>query len=147
MGQILSWLLLIGPWFLLIPLDSKRIRHFSSAVFFTIFVDTIYWQMADVWNWWTITSNVFFLKNISSFAYGFLPVVTLYVFYFTYHKAWLFFLTNVAIDAFQTFVVSPFVFEKFGLYKMNTMSDFGLFLLLISIVPIIYLYQRWYEAR
>ena len=145
MGQLLSWLLLIAPWFLLIPLDKKRIRHFSSAVFFTIFIDTIYWQMADVWHWWAITDNVFFLKDISSFAYGFLPVVTFYVFYYTYQNIWLFFGANIVIDAFQAFIVSPFVFEKYGLYKMDTMNNLGLFLLLISIVPIIYLYQKWYE--
>ena len=147
MGQLLSWLLLIAPWLLLIPLDKKRIRHFSSAVFFTIFIDTIYWQMANVWDWWIITNNVFFLKNISSFTYGFLPVTTILVFYFTYQNVWLFFGTNIIMDAFQAFIVSPFVFERFGLYKLTGMSNFGLFLMLISLVPIIFLYQKWYEAE
>jgi len=147
MAQLLLWFLLIAPWLLLIPLDSKRVKHFLSVVFFTIFLSTIYWQMADVWNWWKVTNNVFFLKNISSFAYGFLPVTTILVFYFTYQNVWLFFGTNIIMDAFQAFIVSPFVFERFGLYKMNSMSNFGLFLLLISHVPIIFLYQKWYEKE
>ena len=147
MGQLLLWFLLIAPWFLLIPLDSKRVKNYLSVVFFTIFLSTIYWQMAEVWNWWDVTNNVFFLKNISSFTYGFLPVTTLLVFYFTYQNVWLFFGTNIIIDAFQAFIVSPFIFEKFGLYKMNSMSNFGLFLLLLSLVPIIFLYQKWYETK
>ncbi|MCB2295943.1 hypothetical protein LGK95_21010 [Clostridium algoriphilum] len=147
MGQLLSWLLLIVPWFLLIPLDSKRLRHFSSVVFFTIFLSTIHWQMADVWNWWSITNNVFFLKNISSFTYGFLPVTTMLVFYFTYQNVWLFFGTNIIMDAFQAFIINPFVLEKFGLFKLTNMSNFGFFLLLLSFVPIIYLYQKWYERE
>jgi len=147
MGQLLLWLLLIAPWFLLIPLDSKRVRHFLSVAFFTIFLTTIYWQMAEVWNWWTVTTNVFFLKNISAFNYGLLPVVTILVFYFTYQNTWLFFGTNLIMDAFQAFIISPFVFQRFKLYKMNSMNDFGLFLLLLSFVPIIYLYQRWYDAE
>ena len=147
MAQLLLWFLLIAPWLLLIPLDSKRVKHFLSVVFFTIFLSTIYWQMADVWNWWKVTNNVFFLKNISSFAYGFLPVTTILVFYFTYQNVWLFFGTNIIMDAFQAFIVSPFVFERFGLYKMNSMSNFGLFLVLISHVPIIFLYQKWYEKE
>ena len=146
MVQLLLWILLIVPWFLLIPLDSKRLRHFSSVVFFTIFLTTIYWQTADVWNWWTVTNNLFFLKNISSFNYGILPVVTMFVFYFTYQNVWLFFATNIIIDAFQAFIVSPFVFQKMGLYRMDNMSDLGLFLLLLTLVPIIFLYQKWYEA-
>ena len=147
LGQLLSWLLLIVPWFLLIPLDSKRLRRFSSVVFFTIFLITIYWQMADVWNWWSVTTNVFFLKNISSFNYGALPVATMLVFYFTYQNIWLFFVTNIIMDAFKAFIVSPFIFQKIGLYKMNNMSNSGLFLLLLSSVPIIFLYQKWYERE
>lgn len=147
MGQLLLWSLLIAPWFLLIPLDSKRVKHYLSVAFFTIFLSTIYWQMAEVWNWWAVTSNVFFLKNTSSFTYGLLPVTTILVFYFTYQNVWLFFGTNIVMDAFQAFIVSPFIFEKFGLYKMNSMSNFGLFLLLTSLVPIIFLYQKWYETE
>jgi len=147
MAQLLSWFLLIAPWSLLIPLDSKRVRHYSSVVFFTIFLTSIYWQMAEVWNWWTVINNVFFLKNISSFNYGFLPVITLLIFYFTYKNVWLFFGANIFIDAIQAFIISPFVFQRFGLYKMNSMSNFGLFLLLLSLVPLIYLYQRWYEKE
>jgi len=147
MGQLLLWLLLIAPWFLLIPLDSKRVRHFLSVAFFTIFLTTIYWQMAEVWNWWTVTTNVFFLKNISAFNYGLLPVVTILVFYFTYQNTWLFFGTNLIMDAFQAFIISPFVFQRFKLYKMNSMNDFGLFLLLLSFVPIIFLYQKWYDTE
>jgi len=54
---------------------------------------------------------------------------------------------TIIIDAFQAFIVSPFIFERFGLYKITGMSDFGLFLLLLSLVPIIFLYQRWYETE
>jgi len=147
MGQLLLWLLLLAPWFLLIPLDSKRVRHFLSVAFFTIFLSTIHWQMANVYNWWVVTDNVFFLKNISSFTYGYLPVTTILVFYFTYHNAWLFFGANILIDAFQAFIISPFVFERFGLYKMTNMSNLGLFLLSLSLVPIIFLYQRWYGTE
>ena len=145
MAQLLSWILLIAPWFLLIPLDSKRLSRFLSVAFFTVLIDTIHFQMAQVWNWWTVTNNVFFLTNVSSFTYGLLPVTTILVFYFTYRKFWLFFGANLVMDAIQAFIISPFVFERVGLYKMNNMSNFGLFLLLYSIVPIIYIYQRWYD--
>jgi len=51
------------------------------------------------------------------------------------------------MDAFQAFIVSSFVFEKYGFYKMTGMNNFWLFLLLLSIVPIIFLYQKWYETE
>jgi hypothetical protein len=147
MGQILLWISFVPAWLLLIPLDSKRVKHFLSVAFFTLLLTSINWQIAEVLNWWTISDNLFFLTNVSAFNYGFLPVVTIYVFYFTYSNPWLFFGTNIIIDAFQAFIISPYIFEKFGLYKMTNMSNFGLFLLLISMVPIIFLYQLWYDKE
>lgn len=145
MGQILSWLLLVGPWLIIFFLNKKRVKHFLSVAFFTLIINTIHFQMAQVWDWWTITDNVPFLTSVSSFAYGLLPVTTLLVFYFTYPKPWLFFGVNIAMDAFQAFIISPYVFEKVGLYQMTGMSHFGLFLLIVSILPIIYIYQKLYD--
>ena len=147
MGQLLSWMLLVLPWFLLIPLESGKLRKFLSVGFFTFLLNTLYFQMAEVWNWWTVKENVFFLTNISSFTYGFLPVTTIIVFYFLYPNMWLFFGANILMDAVQAFIISPFVFEKFGLYELNTMNNFGLFIAIISHLPFIYIYQRWYDKK
>ena len=103
--------------------------------------------MAEVWNWWTVKENVFFLTNISSFTYGLLPVTTILVFYFCYSNILLFFGVNIILDAIQAFIISPFVFEKFGLYTLNNMNNFGLYIAIISHLPIIYLYQKWYDYQ
>ncbi|MZP28649.1 hypothetical protein GTO91_02805 [Heliobacterium undosum] len=145
MGTAVSWVLLILPWFLLIPLNMKRVKRFLSVAFFTTIVDTILFQTAEVLNWWNVSSNVAFLTSVSSFTYGFLPVTTIIVFYFTYPNVWLFFGVNFVIDALQAFIISPYVFMKVGLYQLNSMSNLGLFFLLIGHLPIIFLYQRWYD--
>jgi hypothetical protein len=147
MAQILLWILFTTPWLLLILLDKKRMKRFLSVTFFTVFLTSIYWQIAKVYNWWTIKENLFFLTDISAFNYGLLPVTTIVVFYFTYPNLLLFLGANVVMDAFQAFIISPFIFERVGLYEMNTMSHFGLFLLILSLVPIIYVYQRCYDKE
>lgn len=146
MGQVLSWIVIMLPWFFLIPLNSMTVRNFLSVAFFTVLLNSIYFQMAEVWNWWTVTNNLFFLTNISSFTYGLLPVTTILVFYFFYPNVWLFFSANLILDAIQAFIISPFIFEEFGLYELNEMSNLGLYLAIISHLPIIYLYQRWYDS-
>jgi hypothetical protein len=147
MAQILLWILFTTPWLLLMLLDKKRMKRFLSVTFFTVFLTSIYWQIAKVYNWWTIKENLFFLTDISAFNYGLLPVTTIVVFYFTYPNLFLFLGANVVMDAFQAFIISPFVFERVGFYEMNTMSHFGLFLLILSLVPIIYVYQRCYDKE
>ncbi|MCK0471687.1 hypothetical protein [Halalkalibacter sp. APA_J-10(15)] len=147
MVTLFSWFLILAPWPLLIPLNSTRVRQFVSVAFFTFILNSIIFQMAEIYNWWEITNNVPFLTSIASFSYGFLPVITIIVFYFTYPNPWLFFGVNLFIDTFQAFVISPFVFEKIGLYELNTINHFGLFLLILVNVPFIYFYQKWYEKK
>ncbi len=148
MGQIVSWVIFLAPWLLLLPLDSQRVKRFMPVCLFMAVLYTILFQMAEVWNWWEVheTNNIFFLTSISSFVYGFLIVVTLYMFYFTYPNLWLFLISNWIIDLIQALIISPFIFQRVGLYSMKNMSNFGLFVMIAVTVPIVYLYQRWQEG-
>lgn len=139
MGQVVSWIVLVAPWLLLLPLDSKRVKQFMPVALFMVALYTILFQMAERWNWWNLNANVFFLTNISSFVYGFLIV-------FTYPNVWLFLIANWMIDAIQAFVISPYIFQKLGLYSMKNMSNFGLFVMIAVTVPIVYAYQKWQET-
>ncbi|WP_379589132.1 hypothetical protein [Oceanobacillus caeni] len=118
------------------------------AGLFVAVLYTVIFQIAEVWNWWDVheENNIFFLTNISSFVYGFLIVITIYMFYFTYPNFWLFLIANWIIDFIQALIISPFIFQKVGLYTMNNMSNFGLFIMIAITVPIIYLYQRWQDS-
>lgn len=137
-----------SPWFLLLPLDSQRVKRFMPVGLFVAVLYTVIFQIAEVWNWWDVheENNIFFLTNISSFVYGFLIVITIYMFYFTYPNFWLFLIANWIIDFIQALIISPFIFQKVGLYTMNNMSNFGLFIMIAITVPIIYLYQRWQDS-
>lgn len=144
MGTVLSWLLLL-PWLLILPFDKMKVKPFLSVVFLCCIITIIYFQIADYLDWWVVHPVFPALGNIPSFALGLSPAVTLLIFYFTFPNVWLFFLVNLVMDAFQVYVIGPYVFEKAGLYTMTGMSDTGLYLVLTSIVPLIYLYQLWYD--
>lgn len=145
MATFMSWFLFIVPWFLIVPLNPLRVRRFLSVSFFIVLITSIFFQVAKEFNWWSITNNIFFLTDVSSFNYGLLPVTTILMFYFFYPNPWLFFGANIIADAIQAFIISPFIFEKIGLYQMESMNNFGLFLIIIIHVPLIYGYQKWYD--
>ena len=147
MTQAALWILFLGPWLILPLFDTRRVRRFLSAALFTTVLTTIAWQAAPVFNWWVTDENLPFLSNISAFNFGMLPVLSLLVFYFTYPNAWLFFGTNIVIEAIQAFIISPYVFMKLRFYHMAQMSNTGLFIMLLCFPPIIYVYQLWYERR
>jgi hypothetical protein len=50
MEQLLPWLVLILPWFLLLPLDFKRVRRFVPVTLFWFFCGSIIFQMAGVFD-------------------------------------------------------------------------------------------------
>lgn len=147
MTQFILWLTFIGPWFVLFVLNKERMKRYLSVAFLTILLTSIFWQTASVYSWWRIIENLQFLTHISAFNYGLLPVMTLLVFYYTFRKPLLFFGVNIIMDAIQAFVISPYVFEKYKLYELVNMSNFGLFLLIIGFTPFIYIYQILYERH
>lgn len=145
MTQISLWILAVAPWFILFFLDKKKVRRYLSVTFFTVFLTSIFWQVAEVYRWWVIEETLPFLSTISAFNYGMLPVITLIFFYFFYERPVLFFIVNIIGDAIQAFVISPFLFQKLNYYRMENMSNVGLFLHLCSYVPIIFIYQKVYD--
>ena len=145
MAQVISWIFFLLPWVLLFPLNSSRVKRFTPAGLFSALFITIIFQIAEKWNWWTVTNNLFFLTNISSFVYGFLIVATILVFYFTYPSFLLYMIFNLIIDAIQAFIVSP-LFIKSGLYDFHKINALGLFLLMIFVASINYFYQRWQDT-
>jgi hypothetical protein len=146
MAQVISWMFFLLPWVLLLPLNSSRVKRFAPAGLFSALFITIIFQVAEKWNWWTVTNNLFFLTNISSFVYGFLIVATIFVFYFTYPSFLLYMMVNFIIDAMQAFIISPFIFIKSGLYDFHKINAFGLFLLMILVATLNYFYQRWQDT-
>lgn len=144
-GAILTWVLFLPPWLMLLFLEKERVRRYMSVGFLTLAIATFYFQIADYFDWWDINPIIPFLVSMPSFTYGFLPVMSILVFYYTFPNLWLFLVGNLVIDAFQAYVVSPYFFVPVGLYRMVHMGNTGLFLVIISYLPIIYLYQLWYD--
>jgi len=71
---------------------------------------------------------------------------TIWIFHFTFDRSFLvYIITNVIIDVFYAFVLLNVLIHFFNIYKLEKMSEFGIFMLMIIIATIIYLYQRWLE--
>jgi hypothetical protein len=146
LGTVLSWLLLL-PWFLVLFLDKEKVRQFISGAFLSSILNIIALHIGPYYNWWVLHPALPVLGELPTFSIGFSPVVALFVFSFTFPNVWLFFFVNLFLDAFQAYVVGPFVFEKYKIYTMTGMSNTGLFVVISSMIPIVYLYQLWYDRE
>lgn len=137
--------LLLFPWLAVGFLDKHKLRQFISVALFSSLINIVAYQFGDYMDWWTTYPSFPLLGNIPTFVLGFSPVVSLFVFYFVYPNLWLFLCTNLALDALQAYIVGPLLFEKLGFYDMTGANNTGLYLVLISLVPLVYIYQLWYD--
>lgn len=144
MGMVVSILALL-PWLLVGLLEKRKLRQFLSVAFFSSVLNIIALQLGEYMDWWVVYRSFPVLGTLPTFVFGFSPVVSLFVFYFTYPNMWLFLGVNLVLDATQAYIVGPLVFEKAGLYTMTGTGDTGLYLTLLSMVPLVYLYQLWYD--
>ncbi|QPC48397.1 hypothetical protein G8O30_07300 [Mangrovibacillus cuniculi] len=143
-NQYLLWTLLIAPWFLLIPLPKEAVKRYMPASIFGALVLSIVFQMADALNWWKVKENIFIFSNTTPFVYGLFLVGTLIIMYFTYHKAILFFITNLLVDSFLAFGVSTW-FEYLGIYELQEISSIHVLLITTIVAVLIYLFQKWLD--
>ncbi len=139
------WILLIGPWFLLLFFDKERVKRFFPVGVFAAIILTIVFQIAERFNWWVIKENIFFLTNITPFVYGAFLVGTILIFYISYSRFTIYLILNIVFDLFQAFVMHP-VFIWAGIYEERNINSIGLFFLMLSIAVIIYLYQKWQDT-
>ncbi|RAV05082.1 hypothetical protein [Paenibacillus sp. YN15] len=138
-------ILVLLPWLAVGFLSKHKLRQFISAAFFGSLINIAAFQFGDYMGWWTTYQSFPPLGNIPTFVFGFSPVVALFIFCFAYPNLWLFLGANLVLDALQAYIVGPLVFEKLGFYEMTGSSDTRLYLVLISLVPLIYVYQLWYD--
>lgn len=143
-NQIVLWSLLLVPWLLLIPLRCSAVRRFLPSALFGALLLTIIFQMAEKYEWWIIEDNIPILSNITPFVYGLFLVGTVIILHFTYGRFFLYILTNLIVDAGLSFGLDLW-FQHLGIYRLERISNFGVYLLTCIVSVLIYLYQKWQD--
>ncbi|TYP69612.1 hypothetical protein [Paenibacillus methanolicus] len=144
--QIWLWAILIGPWLTLFLMRGETIKRYVPVAVFTALIVTIIFEIAYVRRWWEMTERIVPWGTITnvSFVYGAFFVGTMWIFALAYRNLGLFLLTNLAIDAIQAFVLSPFLFEG-RWYSLVNLNNIQVFALMFGISIVIYMYQGWQE--
>jgi len=143
--KIILWLSLILPWLSLFLMKKQAIKRYMPVAIFVSLLVTILFEVAHAFNWWVLLDWFVpwgYITNVP-FVYGAFLVGTMWIFYFTYQKFWLYLLTNIIIDAVFIFGISHF-FEG-RLYRFANMGRWGVFFLMIGLTLIIYGYHAWQE--
>ncbi|UUZ90070.1 hypothetical protein LJK87_29235 [Paenibacillus sp. P25] len=135
-AKALMWAMLVIPWLSLFILKPASIRRFMPVSILGALIVTIVFEMAHAFKWWTIFGKAMivpwgYITN-TAYVYGFFLIGTLWIFKLTYHKFWLFFVTNAVIDGLFQFVLDP-LFARAGFYRFYNITHFQLFLMMVGL--------------
>ncbi|MUK90643.1 hypothetical protein GMD78_20010 [Ornithinibacillus sp. L9] len=147
MAQILLWLMIIIPWISLLFIKKHSLKRFMPVAIFASLLVTIVFEMGYVFEWWIVQEKIVPWGHITSFplTYGVFIAGTIWIFHFTFNKSFfIYILSNAIVDAIYAFVGLN-ILIYFGIYELNNMGHFGIFVIMVILAVIIYFYQKWQD--
>lgn len=148
LNYLLLWTMLIGPWLTLFFLGIDTIKRYMPLLIFTMLITTITYEIAYRYKWWVHHIEIVPWGEITNpaYAYGAFPVLTLWIFYFTYRNFWLFMATNALFNVVQWYFIQEWVFEARRIVTFVNITNLEVVLIGIMQALILYGYQRWQET-
>lgn len=148
LNKIVLWTILIAPWFTLFLFKKENIKRFMPAAMCASYLMIIYNVVANNQKHWVINETLIpWLKPLFvSGVFGAFPVITLWVFHYTYGKFWKYLVTNIIIDfLFAVFPIHYLFQEVLGIYELVNITLWGRFILFVFFSIVIYGYYKWQE--
>ena len=148
MDKLLIWALFILPWLSLIFMNHSSIRRYMPVAFLATIINTIIAQIAWFHHWWKFNESLFYWDKIAPLftVYGVFLIGTMWIFYFTFNKFWIYMLVNAIIDFFYGFIFSR-ILNMREIREDGEISSLLNFLLMMFIAVILYLYQLWQDKK
>ncbi|MGC5324236.1 hypothetical protein [Brevibacillus sp. SYSU BS000544] len=148
MATLILWLMLILSWLSLLFINKHSLKRFMPVAIFSTLLVTVIFEMGYAFNWWTLLVKFTPWQHFIStpLVFGGFLAGTIWIFHFTYDKSfWMYLLTNVVVDAFYAFgILNLYIY--FGLYRLDRMGNWGIFMLMLFLTFVIYAYQKWQDG-
>lgn len=148
LNKFILWMILITPWLTLSLLKKEGIKRFMPAAIFASFLMMIYNIIAYNQHHWEISDTIIpWLKPLFvSGVFGAFPVITLWIFYFTYGNFKRYLLTNIVLDFMFAFFPLHYLFhDVLKIYKLVAITPLERFILFVTFSIVIYGFYKWQE--
>jgi len=137
--------MIILPWLTLFLMKKEEIRRYLPVGIFAAFSSMVVVDIGSTLNLWALRDNVFPLSKVFPYHLGVAPVVTMWLFKFTYGK----FLRYIAVDAIYNlvfaFLITPWLAIR-GIRENIQVTSLGLFYITTIHGIILYFYQILQEG-
>ncbi|HEY0827960.1 MAG TPA: hypothetical protein VGE40_07695 [Bacilli bacterium] len=146
LNNFIMWGCIIVPWLSLLLMKKDTVKRFMPVSIFTSLLMTIYNELGYTFRWWEVKQTIVpWVITYVPFVYGSFLAGTIWIFYFTYGRFMMYFLTNIIVDFIFMFPVSR-GFELLGMYELVNRNRWNIYFDLILISLVIFGFQLWQEG-
>ncbi|BBB90191.1 MAG TPA: hypothetical protein PKA28_06490 [Methylomusa anaerophila] len=143
-NSFIMWLLTLVPWLTLFFMKKEEIKRWMPVAMFAVVLATIIGDIGIRLGVWATREPTFPFSQILPFFYGVMPVLTIWVFKFTYRHFWPYMITNLILDVVFNFFILGYFLPGRGIVDFNISPLLSLPITLLHAV-VIYGYQMWQD--
>ena len=145
-NQVISWSMFILPWLTLIFMKREDIKRYMPVALFAIVLTTIIHDVGITLGFWVVQEAAFPLNEMMPFIYGDIPILTMWVFKFTFGRYWVYMITNAILDIGFAFFLLNKLFPSKGIYALVGISSFQVWLINLVHATLLYGFDMWQES-
>lgn len=138
------WSMFLIPWLSLFFLHSGEIRRWMPVAMFTVVLSTIIHDVGTTLGFWATQESTFPFYQMIPYYYGAMPVLTVWVFKFTYGRFFTYMVTNTILDIGFNFFLLDYFLPSRGIMNFSISPFLSLPITLLHAASI-YSYQMWQD--
>lgn len=142
----LMWSMLFIPWFTLLFMKREEVRRWFPVSMAAVILTHIINDFGVTLGFWELKESFPPFKYLQPYFYGAMPVLTIWVFKFTYDRFWLYMLANTILDIGFNFLLLDYILPSRGIIGFYILPLYSLPITLVHAAAI-YLYQKWQDGE
>lgn len=142
-NTVILWSMLILPWLTLFFLKKEELKRYMPVALFATVTTAMVVESGITLKLWSIRETVYPLNQMPAYVYGVVPVVTMWIFKYTYGRFWRYWVVNAIFDVIFSYVFLAWLVSR-GIFEYVN----SFFVLWTTSLPhgiSLYLYQMWQE--
>lgn len=143
-NSFIMWSLTLGPWLTLFFMKKEEVKRWMPVAMFAIVLATIIGDIGIRLGVWATREPIYPFAQMLPFFYGTMPVLTIWVFKFTYGRFWPYMIANTVLDVGFNFFLLAYFLPSRGIVDFNISPFLSLPVTLLH-AAVIYGYQIWQD--
>lgn len=132
------------PWLSLFFMKKEEVKRWMPVAVFAALLSMVIHDIGVTLGFWATLEAPFPFYQILPYYLGFMPVLTIWVFKFTYSRFGLYMATNIILDIGFNFILLNYFLPSRGIFNFNLPPLLSLPITLTHAV-VIYVYQIWQD--